>query len=408
MKKNLLVAQSGGPTAAINATVAGAIERALVSEDIDKIFGAVNGIKGVIEGRLIEIGETFRNPQNLQLLETTPAAALGSCRLKLKSLTENKAEYDAIIKTLKEFNIGYFIYIGGNDSMDTVLKLSEYCSQNGIDDIKIMGAPKTIDNDLCETDHTPGFGSAAKYIATTFAELKRDCDVYDIPAVTIVEVMGRNAGWLTASAALARKNGCGGPQLIYLPEVAFDLQNFIDDVKAELKKSPVLLIAVSEGIKNKDGNYAAESYLSGAVDAFGHKYLAGTSKFLADVVRERIGCKVRAVELNLMQRCASHIASQTDITESKMLGAVAVDRALSGQSGRMASIKRISDSPYSVSYDTVDIKMVANHEKVIPREWINAKGNDVTADMIRYLLPLIKGESRVIYKDGLPVHIKLH
>lgn len=238
MKKNLLVAQSGGPTAAINATVAGAIERALVSENVDKIYGAVNGIKGVIEGRLIEIGETFRNPQNLQLLETTPAAALGSCRLKLKSLTENKAEYDAIIKTLKEFNIGYFIYIGGNDSMDTVLKLSEYCYQNGIDDIKIMGAPKTIDNDLCETDHTPGFGSAAKYIATTFAELKRDCDVYDIPAVTIVEVMGRNAGWLTASAALARKNGCGGPQLIYLPEVAFDLQNFIEDVKAELKKVP--------------------------------------------------------------------------------------------------------------------------------------------------------------------------
>lgn len=408
MKKNLLVAQSGGPTAAINATIAGAISRAIADENVNKVYGAVNGIKGVIEQRLIEIGDRFRDPDELELLKLTPSAALGSCRLKLKDPEKNREEFEAILETLRKFDIGYFVYTGGNDSMDTVYKLSRFIEEHGITDIKVMGAPKTVDNDLTCTDHTPGFGSAAKYIAATFCELVCDCNVYDIPAVTVVEVMGRNAGWLTAAAALANESVCGGPQLIYLPEVAFNEERFIEDVKAELEKHPAVVVAVSEGIKDETGAYAAEAHQTGVVDEFGHKYLAGTSRYLCDLVKEKIGCKTRAIELNLMQRCAAHLASATDITESTMLGWLAADRAIAGESGKMSTVNRIADEPYRVDYSVADISLIANKEKTVPREWINERGNGVTDEMLRYLRPLIKGETKPVYKNGIPVHIKLH
>ncbi len=405
--KNLLIAQSGGPTAAINATVAGAVKFALSCSQIDKVYAGINGIKGIMEGRLVEIGERLSDAEQMHLLETTPAAALGSCRLKLKSVDDAREDYEQILKVFREFNIGYFVYVGGNDSMDTVLKLSRYFKSEGIEDIKVMGAPKTIDNDLMVTDHTPGFGSAAKYIATTFCEIGRDCNVYDIPAVTVVEVMGRNAGWLTAASALARENGCGAPNLIYLPEVPFSLDSFIEDVKLELEKEPSVVVAVSEGIRDESGNYAAESYQSGAVDVFGHKYLSGTAKFLSDMVKEKIGCKTRAIELNLMQRCAAHIASKTDIEESKQLGAKAVELAALGHSGEMSIIVRKSDKPYEVEISSADIALVANEEKVIPREWINEHGNGVNEAFLDYVRPLVIGETEPVYKDGLPVHFEV-
>jgi len=403
--KNLLLAQSGGPTAAINATVAGAVAYALTCDKIDKVYAGCNGIKGIIEGRLVEIGERLSDSEQMHLLETTPASALGSCRMKLKE--DDKETFEKIVSVFREYNIGYFVYTGGNDSMDTVLKLSRYFEKEGIEDIKVMGAPKTIDNDLPETDHTPGFGSAAKYIATSFAEIGRDCAVYDIPAVTVVEVMGRNAGWLTASSALARSEGNTAPDLIYLPEVAFDIDRFIDDIKAKLAIKPAIVVAVSEGVKTADGKYAAESYQSGAVDAFGHKYLAGTAKFLTDIIKERIGCKVRAIELNRMQRCSAHIASKTDIEESKALGAAAAKKAVEGVSGQMTAIRRLNGETYKTEIYSVDIALVANEEKVVPREWINAAGNDVMPDCISYIKPLIMGETAPTYENGIPKHFIL-
>lgn len=405
--KNVLVAQSGGPTAAINATVAGVVKKALQSDKVSKVYAGLNGIKGIIDGRLYEIGERLKDAKEMHLLETTPAAALGSCRMKLKSIEEDRASYEKILSVFREFSIGYFVYVGGNDSMDTVLKLSKFFESEGIDDIKVMGAPKTIDNDLPETDHTPGFGSAAKYIAATFCEIGRDCNVYDIPAVTVVEVMGRNAGWLTAAAALSRENGCKAPSLIYLPEAIFDLDNFIEDVKEALKHQNAVVVAVSEGIRSADGKYVAESYQSGAVDVFGHKYLAGTAKFLTDIVKEKIGCKVRAIELNLMQRCAAHIASKTDIEESKELGAAALEFALNGKSGEMSIIKREDSKEYKTSISSADISLVANKEKTVPREWINERGNDVLEPCTNYIKPLILGETSPVYENGIPVHFSI-
>ncbi len=405
--KNVLVAQSGGPSSAINATVAGVVEKGLISTKIDKIYGAIYGIQGVIDSNLINIGEILNSPKKLNLLTQTPAAALGSCRTKLKSYKEDPNTYNEIFKVFKKYNIGYFIYIGGNDSMDTVLKLSEYVKAKNIKGINIIGAPKTIDNDLCEIDHTPGFGSAAKYIATTFSELRLESKVYDIPNVTIVEVMGRNAGWLTASSALSRKDDSLGPHLIYLCEVDFDIDKFLSDVTNRLKKNKSLLIAISEGIKDKNGNYISDTYQSGDVDVFGHKYIAGAGKFLEDIIRKNIGCKVRSIELNLMQRCASHIASATDLYESRMLGITALDLALSGNMGLMASIIRESNHPYKVSFTGVPIEKIANKEKKIPLDWISPDGNDVTYELVEYIKPLIEGEHNTTYANGTPEHITL-
>lgn len=292
--------------------------------------------------------------------------------------------------------------------MDTVDKLAAYCKEHEIEDIHVMGAPKTIDNDLVGTDHCPGFGSAAKYIATTFSELERDCHVYDTKAVTIVEVMGRNAGWLTAASALARNNGAEGPSLIYLCEPAFSVESFLADVKGKLEKQDSVLVAISEGIKDKDGVYISEQVQSGAVDNFGHSYIAGSARVLEDIVRREIGCKVRSIELNLMQRCASHIASKTDIQESKMLGMTACRCALQEKSGLMASVERISSHPYQVRYTAVPVCEVSNQEKKVPADYINEAGNDVTEKMMEYLKPLIHGETEVIYENGIPKHLYLY
>ena len=406
--RNLLIAQSGGPTAAINATVAGVLTAASLSGKADQVLGAVNGIKGVLEERFVNLTDTMNNTADLELLCQTPAAALGSCRFKLKDAGEDESQYREIIRIFRKHEISYFIYIGGNDSMDTVDKLSAYCEKQGIRDIHVMGAPKTIDNDLCGTDHCPGFGSAAKYIGSTFAELERDCSVYDTKAVTIVEVMGRNAGWLTAASALARNNGGDGPDLIYLCERPFDMERFLEDVKECLSRKASVLVAVSEGIRNREGRYISETVQSGAVDNFGHSYIAGSARVLEDTVRRRIGCKVRSIELNLMQRCAAHISSAVDIQESRMLGMTACHCALEGKSGLMASVERLSDEPYRVRFTAVPVSRVSNREKKVPEDYMNQAGNDVTEKMMAYLNPLIQGESPVIFKNGIPCHIRLY
>ena len=406
--KNLLVAQSGGPTAAINATVAGVITEALTSGQVDGIWGAVNGIKGVLEERFVDLREKIQGTGDLDLLCQTPAAALGSCRFKLKDPAVDDSQFARIVEIFRKHDIKYFIYAGGNDSMDTVDKLSAYCREKGMDDIHVIGAPKTIDNDLVGTDHCPGFGSAAKYIGITFAELERDCHVYDTKAVTIVEVMGRNAGWLTAASALARNNGGKGPNLIYLCEPAFSIEGFLEDVKRELETNDSVLVAISEGIKDKNGVYISESVQSGAVDTFGHSYIAGSACVLEEAVRSRIGCKVRSIELNLMQRCAAHVASRTDIQESRMLGMTACHLALERKTGLMAAVERISDEPYQVRFTGIPVRSVANQEKKVPEDYINAAGNDVTEKMMSYLRPLIQGEAPVIYKNGIPAHLILY
>lgn len=403
--KHMLIAQSGGPSAAINATVAGVVERCMTSDKVDRIYGAVNGIKGVLNGNYVDLTQILSSPEQLRLLCSTPAAALGSCRLKLNNADEG--QLGQIVDALLSREIGYFVYIGGNDSMDTVYQLSAYIKKHNIQGLSVMGAPKTIDNDLPMTDHCPGFGSAAKYIAATFAEIVRDCEVYDIPAVTIVEVMGRNAGWLTAASALSRENGGTGPQLIYLCERAFDTEQFIRDVKACLAKRNAVVVAVSEGLKNADGSYLSESKGRG-VDVFGHAALSGTAKVLEGLVKEKIGCKVRSIELNLMQRCASHLASANDLSESKMLGMTAADRALNGVSGEMAIVERLSSAPYRVRYGTTDIALVANLEKKVPDSCIHPQGNDVTEQMLEYLRPLVQGEVQVPMCGGVPVHLELY
>lgn len=403
--KHMLIAQSGGPSAAINATVAGVVERCMTSDKVDRIYGAVNGIKGVLNGNYVDLTEILSSPEQLRLLCSTPAAALGSCRLKLNNADEG--QLGQIVDALLSREIGYFVYIGGNDSMDTVYQLSAYIKKHNIQGLSVMGAPKTIDNDLPMTDHCPGFGSAAKYIAATFAEIVRDCEVYDIPAVTIVEVMGRNAGWLTAASALSRENGGTGPQLIYLCERAFDNEQFIRDVKDCLAKRNAVVVAVSEGLKNADGSYLSESKGRG-VDVFGHAALSGTAKVLEGLVKEKIGCKVRSIELNLMQRCASHLASANDLSESKMLGMTAADRALNGVSGEMAIVERLSSAPYRVRYGTTDIALVANLEKKVPDSCIHPQGNDVTEQMLEYLRPLVHGEVQVPMCGGVPVHLELY
>ena len=406
--KNLLIAQSGGPTVAINATLAGIITGACVSGSIGTVYGAINGIQGVLEDNFVNLNELIKDTSCVELLCQTPAAALGSCRFKLKDPSVDASQYAKIVEILKKHDIGYFIYIGGNDSMDTVDKLSKYLIEIGDDSIRVVGAPKTIDNDLALTDHCPGFGSAAKYIATTFSELERDCGVYNIPAVTIVEVMGRNAGWLTASSALARLNGGRGPSLIYLCEKSFDMGKFIEDVKEELKKHPDVIVAISEGIKDSNGRYISEVNQSGAVDEFGHSYLAGAAKVLEHEVRAKIGCKVRSIEINLMQRCAAHVASATDISESKLLGMHAFQCAMEGMTGVMASVQRISDEPYEIVFRRVRVKDVANKEKTVPLEWITEDGHDVTEEMMTYLKPLIQGEVNPTYKNGIPEHIVIN
>ena len=405
--KNMLVAQSGGPSAAINATITGVIDAGIASDQVGHVYGARNGIKGVLNENFVNLDEVCDTKEKRDLLSVTPAAALGSCRWKLKDPKENAEEFEEIIRILRKNNIGYFVYTGGNDSMDTVYKLSIYCKENNVDDIKVMGAPKTIDNDLGETDHCPGFGSAAKFIATAFTEIACDCFVYDVPSVTIVEVMGRNAGWLTASSALARTEERRVPQLIYLCEKVFDEEKFIEDVNKALEKENNIIVAVSEGVKDATGHYVGEETKSGKEDAFGHKYLSGIGKYLEGLVGNRIGCKVRSVELNILQRCAGYMLSETDIIESRNLGAFAAVSAIRGESGKMSALKRICDDPYQVEIELADLSKIANFEKKVPMEWINEEGNDIKDDLLTYLKPLIQGEVQIPYENGVPRHFIL-
>lgn len=404
LKGNCVVAQSGGPSAVINASLAGVISEALKSDYIETVYGSHNGIEGILNNNLINLNELFEGKQDdLDLLKITPAMFLGSCRHKM-SEDENDEEYNIIFNVFREKNIKYFFYIGGNDSMDTVLKLSQIAAARQ-EDVIFMGVPKTIDNDLPITDHTPGFGSAAKFIATSIYEMSFDFDVYDKEGVLIVEVMGRNAGWLTASSVLARVGGRTAPQLIYLPEVAFDEDKFIEDIKTKMKEHKQVVVAVSEGIKNQDGKYISAQ--SENKDKFGHVMLNGAGKYLERLVADRLACKVRSVELNILQRGSAHLLSRTDNNEAFILGSEAVVAATAGHTGEMTIVKRMCNNPYSVKVDTCPIGDVANQEKKVPLEWITSEGNDVTDEMISYLEPLILGEAELEYEKGLPKYYYL-
>ncbi len=409
LKGNAVVGQSGGPTSAINATLSGVIRGAMNAKAqgiIGTLYGMRNGIEGFLREDLVDLFEIFAQESNLRTLEGTPAAALGSCRRKMKSHTEDADTYETMLEIFKKYDIRYFFYIGGNDSMDTVLKLSDYAADHDYE-LRVVGVPKTIDNDLMSTDHTPGFGSAAKFVATTVKEIIRDINVYTIKAVTVIEIMGRDAGWLTAASALASLGGGRGPDLIYLPERPFDTERFVSDIKQRLSQHPAVLVAVSEGARFADGRYVGEGTQSGAVDVFGHKYLSGAGKVLESIIRERIGCKVRSMELSLTQRCASHIASLTDIEESVRVGVGAVNYALEGMTGIMATIERSPGSEYSVSIGHADIRDIANEIKAVPDSFINPDGNGLMPVALDYLSPLIIGEPELEYEYGMPKHFVL-
>ncbi len=402
---NVLVAQSGGPTTVINSSLAGVIAGALADQKVNKIYGARHGIVGVLKEDLVALDEVFGgNEELLGQLKITPSMYLGSCRHKLANIDQSTEEYDKIFEVFEAYHIEYFFYIGGNDSMDTVAKLSKYAEEKG-KKINIIGVPKTIDNDLVGIDHTPGFGSAAKYIATSFLEMAHDTYIYNTDSVLIVEVMGRNAGWLTASAALARNSYQVAPHLIYLPEVAFSSEEFLSEVRRLVKEKHQVIVAVSEGIKDENGEYLSAK--SATVDGFGHAQLSGTGKYLEELVKNEIGCKVRSVELNVLQRCAAHTSSLTDIEEAFLLGKEAVRKAAEGHTSKMVILTRTSNAPYTVEYGTIDVAEVANHEKKIPREWINEAGNDVTEELVEYIRPLIMGEPEIPYVNGIPQYMLL-
>ena len=412
MKKlygNAVVGQSGGPTAAINATLSGVIKGALRAKDegyINTLYGMRNGIEGFLEERLIDLFEAFADKEKLSVLEQTPSAALGSCRKKMKSPKDDPETYERLIELFKKYDIRYFFYIGGNDSMDTVSKLSQFAREHDYE-LVVVGVPKTVDNDLTATDHTPGFGSAAKFVATTMKELLCDVSVYTMKAVTIVEVMGRDAGWLTASAALPAVSGGRAPDLIYLPEKRFSPERFIADIKRIQEDHPAVLVAISEGIKFEDGRYVGEGLGGRKVDAFGHVALSGAGKVLEDLVKNELGCKVRSIELNLPQRAAAHIASKTDIDESVGVGSAAVKYATEGKTGIMATIDRAEGEEYSVTFGYRDISTIANAVRGVPDEYINAEANGITEAGINYLKPLIIGEVDIKYVNGMPEHIVL-
>ena len=406
LRGNAVVGQSGGPTAAINATLAGVIRGAFIAKEegiIENLYGMRYGIEGFLEENMVNLFDVFADKNDITTLEATPAAALGSCRKKMKSPDVDPDTYKKLFEIFAKHNIRYFFYIGGNDSMDTVSKLSAYAKENDYE-IRVVGVPKTVDNDLMATDHTPGFGSAAKFVATTMKEILRDISVYTLKAVTIVEVMGRDAGWLTASAVLPKLSGGIAPDLIYLPEKTFDIDKFIESIKEIQKTKPAVLVAVSEGIRLADGSYVGASTAPGAVDAFGHAKLSGAGKALEYIVKDRIGCKVRSIELNTPQRAAGHSLSLTDITESFNVGAFGVREALAGKTGIMAATVRVSDTPYTAENASFPVSEIANQVKDVPREYINAEGNGITEAGLTYLRPLIMGECTLTYCDGIPMH----
>lgn len=403
--KNCIVAQSGGPTVAINASLAGVISGVMDSNQYDVVYGSLNGITGILDHRFLNLTELFQGREEMRKrLIMTPAMYLGSCRYKLPNMEEDFGVYERIFQFFAEKEIEAFFYIGGNDSMDTVVKLAAYAKKVQ-SPVRVIGIPKTIDNDLCMTDHTPGFGSAAKYVASTFLEIAHDTYIYKVKSVTIVEVMGRDAGWLTAASVLARNEYNTAPHLIYLPERAFDKEEFLADVQELLSRQHNVIVAVSEGIRDKDGRYISAS--DSAADTFGHSQLSGTGKALESFLNEHLDVKIRSIELNVMQRCASHIASKTDLEEAEQLGRRAVECAAEGQTDIMLSLRRVSSNPYTVVCESVPVCRVANEMKIVPDTFINQRGNGVTEGMVEYLKPLIQGEMPIAYENGLPVYLSV-
>lgn len=394
---NLIVGQSGGPTAVINASLYGVICEAFSEPSIEHVFGMINGIEGFLKGNYMDMEAL--SPEERNALCTTPGAYLGSCRYKLPENLED-CVYPRLFEAFQQLDIGYFFYIGGNDSMDTVSKLSRYAQSIG-SDIRIAGIPKTIDNDLVLTDHTPGFGSAAKFVASMVREIGRDAAVYDTRSVTIVEIMGRHAGWLTGASALARQFKGDNPLLIYLPESSFDEESFLQAIEEGFTQKQNLLVCVSEGIHDADGNFICEHDTSMQTDSFGHKILTGCGKYLENLVRTRLGVKVRSVELNVTQRCASSYLSATDVTEAKAAGRFGVRAALEGNTGFMCAFTRTNDADYSLEFHAVDVNQVCNLEKKVPGEWITNNGTDVSDSFIQYVRPLIWGDVSLPKKDGL-------
>jgi 6-phosphofructokinase len=405
LKGACVFGQSGGPTAVINSSAAGVFQEALKQDCITEVYGAAHGIKGILNEVLYDMSK--EDPYELELLKTTPSSALGSVRYKLKNAEDDETDYKRILEVFKKYNIRYFFYNGGNDSMDTCNKISKYMQEAGYE-CRAMGVPKTIDNDLWGTDHCPGYGSAAKYIATSIMEIYHDARVYDRGMVTVLEIMGRNAGWLTAAAALASYKGYG-PDLIYLPELPFDMDKFLSDVQKVYKETGKVIIAVSEGIKDKDGTYISEygTDLAKHKDAFGHAQLGGLAATLASIIKEKTGSKVRGIEFSLLQRCAAHLASLTDVNEAYMAGQAAVQYAVQGVTDKMVAFERAKGTEYKCNVKLIDLMDVANAEKKVPLGWIINDGTGISDEYIKYALPLIQGESRPPIENGLPRFAKL-
>ena len=403
LKGACIIGQSGGPTSVINASAYGVIRTALDSDVITNVYGAEHGIKGVLNDRLFDMSK--EDAGELELLKYTPSSALGSCRYKMKDPDEDDTDYKRILEVFKKHDVRYFFYNGGNDSMDTCNKISKFMQKSGYE-CRVMGVPKTIDNDLFGTDHCPGYASAAKYIATSCMEVYQDAHVYDTGMICIIEIMGRHAGWLTAAAALAAEYGAG-PDLIYLPETDFDMEQFLSDVARVYKERGNCMVAVSEGIHYADGSFVSEAKTS-ATDGFGHAQLGGLAALLANVVKEKLGVKVRGIELSLLQRCGAHLASETDIEESFMAGKAAVENAVAGMTDKMVAFERGEiNGHYACKTKLLNLTDVANFEKKVPLDWINEAHNGVTHDFIDYALPLIQGEPKLPKEDSLPRFARL-
>lgn len=404
LQGNVVVGQSGGPTSVINSSLVGVFKTAKDC-GVKKVYGMRNGIEGLLNEHYIDMEDYIKSDLDIELLKRTPSSFLGSCRYKLPEVEKDEKVYRRLFSILRRMDVKYFFYIGGNDSMDTIKKLSNYAKEIG-SDICFMGVPKTIDNDLAETDHTPGYGSAAKYIASAMKEIIRDAKTYSMDSVTVVEIMGRNAGWLTAATALSRSEDCTGPDLIYLPEVEFDYNDFVKRIEEIKKYQNTAIIAVSEGIKTADGLYVCEANKANTVeDSFGHKMLGGTALYLADFLGAQLGIKSRGIVFSTLQRCASHIVSRRDITEAYTVGADAVQAALSGETGKMVTLERISNSPYQIKTSLYDVNYIANLEKCVPLEWITDDGTYVSKEFNEYASPLIIGELSPFMVDGLPRHL---
>ncbi|MBD5128616.1 MAG: 6-phosphofructokinase [Ruminococcaceae bacterium] len=401
---NVIVGQSGGPTSVINSSLVGVFKTAK-DAGCPHVYGMRNGIEGLLQEHYVDLSEYVRNDLDIELLKRTPSSFLGTCRYKLPDFTKDEDTYKKIFDILKKMDIKHFFYIGGNDSMDTIDKLSKYADIIK-SDITFIGVPKTIDNDLAMTDHTPGYGSAAKYIASAMKEIIRDANTYPNESVNIVEIMGRDAGWLTCAATLSRSEDCAGPDIICLPETVFDYDNFINKINEARSRKKVITIAVSEGIKTADGKYVCEANKRAMrEDAFGHKALGGTALYLADFIGAELGIKNRGIVFSTLQRCASHIVSRRDITEAFTAGADGVQLALNGETGKMIVFERISNNPYQLKTGSCPASAVANVEKLVPKEWIINDGTYVSKEFFEYARPLIIGELSPFMVDGLPRHL---